>query len=94
MALRRSPCVTAALLASCIMHRRTTVSAPSEALDTLEAEARRRGVSLTTVLAEAVSEKAAALRAARRPRLGLGASTDGRSAAELAGEPVAHPPKS
>jgi len=76
------------------MNRRTTVSAPAEALDTLQAEARRRGVSLTTVLAEAVSEKAAALREARRPRLGLGASTDGRSAAEVAAEPIARPPTS
>lgn len=76
------------------MHRRTTVSAPAEALDTLEAEARRRGVSLTTVLAEAVSEKAAALRSARRPRLGVGRSTDGRSAAEVTAEPVARPPTS
>ena len=72
------------------MNRRTTVSAPAEALDTLEAEARRRGVSLTTVLAEAVSKKASA----RRPRLGVGASTDGRSAAEVASEPVALPPRS
>ncbi|MDX6719698.1 MAG: hypothetical protein QOJ63_1952 [Solirubrobacteraceae bacterium] len=76
------------------MNRRTTVSAPAEALDTLEAEARRRDVPLTVVLAEAVSEKAAALRAARRPRLGIGASTDGRCAAEIAAEPVARPPTS
>ncbi len=76
------------------MNRRTSVSAPTDALDTLEAEARRRGVSLTTVLAEAISEKAAALRSARRPRLGLGASTDGRSAAEVASEPIALPPRS
>jgi hypothetical protein len=76
------------------MNRRTTVSAPADALDTLQAEALRRGVSLTTVLAEAVSEKAASVRAARRPRLGLGSSTDGRSAAEVAAEPVAHPPRS
>ena len=81
-------------LASRIMNRRTTVSAPAEALDTLEAEARRRGVSLTTLLSEAVSEKASALRSTRRPRLGVGASTDGRSAAEVTAEPVAHPPAS
>ena len=76
------------------MNRRTTVSAPEEALDTLQAEAVRRGVSLTTLLSEAVSEKAASLRSERRPRLGVGASTDGRSAAAVAGEPVAHAPKS
>jgi hypothetical protein len=72
--------------------RRTTVAAKRASLDTLEAEARRRGVALTAVLAEAVDEKAAALRGARRPRLGLGRSTDGRSAAQLTGEPVAEPP--
>jgi hypothetical protein len=72
--------------------RRTTVKANDEALDTLEAEARRRGVPLTVLLAEAVEDKAASIRAARRPRVGLGRSTDGRSAAELTGEPVAEPP--
>lgn len=72
--------------------RRTTVAASRTALDTLEVEARRRGVALTVVLAEAVDEKAAALHAARKPRLGLGRSTDGRSAAELTAEPAAEPP--
>lgn len=72
--------------------RRTTVSAPAESLATLEGEARRRSVPLTAVLAEAVDEKAVAIRAGRRPRVGLGRSTDGRSAAELTAEPVAHPP--
>jgi hypothetical protein len=81
-----------ALLASRIVHRRTTISAPGEVLDTLAAEAKRRGVSLNAILAEAVGEKAAGLRAARRPRLGLGTSTDGRAAATVAAEPVAHPP--
>ena len=74
------------------MMRRTTVSADQDALATLEAEARRRGVSLTALLAEAVDEKAALIRSARRPRVGLGRSTDGKSAAELTGEPVAEPP--
>jgi hypothetical protein len=73
------------------MHRRTTIAAPAEVLDTLAAEAKRRGVSLNTILTEAVSEKAAGLRAARRPRLGIGASTDARCAAEVTAEPVAHP---
>jgi len=74
------------------MHRRTTISAPADVLDTLAAEARRRGVALNVVLGEAVSEKAAELRSSRRPRLGIGASSDGRRAAEVAAEPVAHPP--
>jgi hypothetical protein len=74
------------------MNRRTTVSADAEALATLEAEARRRGESLSAVLAEAVEEKAIAIRRARKPRLGLGRSNDGRSAAETTAEPVARPP--
>ncbi len=68
------------------------MAAKRVSLDTFEAEARRRGVALTAVLAEAVDEKAAALLGARRPRLGLGRSTDGRSAAELTAEPVAEQP--
>lgn len=71
--------------------RRTTVTADVGALDTLAAEARRRGVPLTAVLAEAVNEKAALLRR-RRPRLGVGRSTDGRSAADMASRPIARPP--
>jgi hypothetical protein len=74
------------------MMRRTTVAADREALDTLEAEARRRGISLTVILAEAVEDKAESIRSARRPRVGLGRSTDGRSAAELTADPVAEPP--
>jgi Ribbon-helix-helix protein, copG family len=74
------------------MMRRTTVAADHDALDTLEAEAKRRGVSLSAVLAEAVDDKAASIRAARRPRVGLGRSHDGQSAAELTAEPVAKPP--
>jgi hypothetical protein len=74
------------------MMRRTTVAADHDALSTLEAEARRRGVPLTALLAEAVEEKAARIRAARRPRVALGRSRDGKSAAELTAEPVAEPP--
>ena len=74
------------------MNRRTTVSADAKALATLEAEARRRGASLTAVLAEAVEEKAIAIRRTRRPQLGLGRSEDGRGAAETATKPVARPP--
>jgi hypothetical protein len=72
--------------------RRTTVSASSDALATLEAEAQRRSVPLTVVLAEAVEEKARAIRGVRRPRVGLGSSRDGRRAADVASEPVARAP--
>lgn len=71
------------------MKVRTTVSADAADLDTLRAEATRRGVSLSDVLAEAVTEKAGSLRQRRRPRVGLGRSHDGLAAAELTGEPVA-----
>lgn len=81
------------MLASSIMNRRTTVSADAEALATLEGEARRRGDSLSALLAEAVEEKAIAIKHAHRPRLGLGRSTDGKSAAETATAPVARPPR-
>ena len=82
------------MLASRIMTqlKRTTVTARRESLATLESEAGRRGVSLSALLAEAVDEKAAGIRAARRPQVGMGRSTDGRSARELASEPVARPP--
>jgi len=74
-------------------NRRTTVAASHEALSTLEAEARRRGVPLTALLSEAVEEKASSLRAARRPRVALGRSTDGRTAADVTAEPVALSPR-
>lgn len=72
--------------------RRTTVTAKRASLETLEAEAARRGVSLSTVMAEAIDEKAHTLRVSRLPRLGFARSTDGRSAAELTSEPIANPP--
>lgn len=72
--------------------RRTTVAASADSLGTLEAEARRRGVPLTRVLAEAVDEKAASIRAARQPRVGIARSHDGRTAAEVTAEPIAPPP--
>ncbi|MGH2880188.1 MAG: hypothetical protein ACRDK4_11360 [Solirubrobacteraceae bacterium] len=78
--------------ASSIAVRRTTVAAKRASLETLEAEARRRGVSLSSVMAEAIDEKAKALHSSRRPRLGIARSSDGRSAAELTGEPIAHRP--
>jgi hypothetical protein len=77
-----------------VMQKRTTVAAPSESLATLEAEADRRGVALTVVIAEAITEKATAHRRARRPRLGVGASGGrSRGAAKLTANPVADPPR-
>jgi hypothetical protein len=73
------------------MKARTTVTADAEDLDTLRAEAARRGISLSDVLAEAVTQKAGEIRRRRRPRVGLGHSHDGRSAADLTSEPVAEP---
>ncbi len=74
------------------MNRRTTVSADADALATLEAEARRRGGSLSALLAEAVEEKAIAIRRVHRPRVGMGRSSDGLSAARTTADPVARPP--
>lgn len=73
--------------------KRTTVSASGAALATLEAEADRRGVPVAALLREAVEEKAQALRASRRPRVGVGRSTDGASAADVTAEPVAEEPR-
>ena len=73
--------------------RRTTVSAPQATLRTLEAEAKRRQVPLATLLREAVEDKAKELRKRRRPRVGVARSTDGRSAREVTGEPVAEEPR-
>jgi hypothetical protein len=69
--------------------KRTTVAAEAEVFRTLEREAERRGVSLATVLREAVEEKARELRRVRVPRVGVARSTDGRGAAEVTAEPVA-----
>jgi hypothetical protein len=73
--------------------RRTTVSAPQDTIRTLEAEAQRRRVPLASLLREAVEEKAQALRAGRRPRVGVARSTDGRRAADVTAEPVAEAPR-
>lgn len=75
------------------MMQRTTVTADEADLETLRAEARRRGVSLSTVLAETVAEKARVLRRRRRPQVGVARSTDGRSAADVASTPIARPPR-
>lgn len=76
-----------------MMKMRTTVTAPRSDLETLRAEAARRGVPLNVVLAEAVAEKATSIRKRRRPQVGVARSTDGRSAAEVASEPVARAPR-
>ena len=94
---RRQPSNPASIvmLASRIMTqlRRTTVSAPQDALRTLEAEAQRRRVPLATLLREAVEDKAMEIRTRRRPRVGVARSTDSRSAAEVTAEPVAEEPR-
>jgi hypothetical protein len=74
--------------------RRTTVAARTDSLDTLQREAERRGISLSALLAEAVDEKAEAIRKKRRPRLGI-AGSEGRSAgaAILTENPVADDPR-
>jgi hypothetical protein len=60
------------------MIRRTTLAAEAADLAVLEAEARRRGVSLAQVLREAVATEAGRLRAERRPRFGI-VRGDGRA---------------
>lgn len=83
----------AATIAHQMKQRRTTISAAEAVLATLEAEAGRRGVSLTAVLREAVEDKARAFRTARRPRVGVARSTDGHTAAEVTAEPIAEEPR-
>jgi hypothetical protein len=51
--------------------RRTTVAAQHDDLAVLEQEARRRGVTLTQVLREAVEHEAQRLRAGAQPRFGI-----------------------
>ena len=51
--------------------RRTTLAAEDADLAVLEAEARRRGVSLAQVLREVVAGEADRLRERRRPRFGI-----------------------
>lgn len=73
--------------------RRTTITAPDDALATLEAEARRLGTSLTAIAAEAIVEKAEQIRGRRTPRVGTGCSTDGRAAADVTAVPIARSPR-
>lgn len=72
--------------------KRTTVTADRDDLDTLAAEAERRGVAFTDLAREAIADKAAEIRRRRRPSVGVARSDDGRSAAEVASEPVSRPP--
>jgi hypothetical protein len=67
------------------MIQRTTVAAEQEDLETLRDEARRRGVSLAVLTGEILADKAAELRRARRPRVGVG-----RSGTGVAQESVEH----
>lgn len=63
------------------MTRRTTLSADEDDLALLEAEARRREVSLALVLRELVAKEANALRRGRRPRFGIARSEAGAAQA-------------
>jgi hypothetical protein len=54
-----------------IMIQRATLAAQAEDLGILKEEARRRGVSLSSLLAEIVAREAGEIRSARRPRLGV-----------------------
>jgi hypothetical protein len=53
------------------MNRRTTVTARRDDLAVLQAEARRRGVSLARILGELVAREADNLREQNRPRFGV-----------------------
>lgn len=68
------------------MMRRSTVSAERDDLDTLRAEARRRGISLARLLGEIVAERAKRLRSSRRPRVGVGRSGKGVARESVADE--------
>ena len=61
------------------MMQRTTVAADAEVLALLREEAKRRGVSFSVLAGEILADKAAELRRALRPRLGIGRSGSGVS---------------
>lgn len=67
------------------MIERTTVAADSADLAVLRDEARRRRVSLSTLLRQAVAREASELRASRRPRFGV--ASGGGAAATAAASP-------
>jgi len=68
------------------MIRRTTLSAERDDLSVLEAEARRRGVSLAQVLRELVATEAGRIRQERRPRFGVVRSGGGAAGASVVDE--------
>jgi hypothetical protein len=61
------------------MIQRTTIAAEAEVLETLRAEANRRGMSLAALVGEVLAARAAELRRTRRPRFGVGRSRTGVS---------------
>ena len=63
-----------------MVQRRTTVLVDEDALATLG-------------LREAIDDKVLTLRTARRPRVGVARSSDGRSAADMTGDPGADDPR-
>lgn len=65
--------------------RRTTVAAEHDDLAMLEHEARRRGVTLSQVLREAVEHEAQRLRDDAAPRFGI-VRGDGNATQEIAGD--------
>ncbi|MCL4289380.1 MAG: hypothetical protein KJ051_03825 [Thermoleophilia bacterium] len=67
------------------MIRRTTLAAEADDLAELEAEARRRGVSLARVLREAVAREADEIRRRTRPRFGI-VRGDGSATKLVAGD--------
>lgn len=67
------------------MIERTTVAADSADLAVLRDEARRRRVSLSTLLRQAVAREASELRASRRPRFGV--ANGGGAASTAAASP-------
>jgi hypothetical protein len=66
--------------------RRTTLAAEADDLALLEAEARRRKISLAQVLRELVAREAEDLRRARRPRFGVARTAEGAARAAEADE--------
>ena len=66
--------------------RRTTLAAARDDLAVLEAEAKRRKVSLARVLRDLVEREAEALRRARRPRFGIVRTAGGAARAAMEDE--------
>jgi hypothetical protein len=65
------------------MMKRTTVSADPDDMAVIEYEAKRRGVSLTLVLREAVAVYAAEVRSSHLPHFGIGRGDPGLSQASV-----------